>query len=77
MTTYEVVNKLIGPIKPVGETHTDNDRFINLNNMIQLVDMLLFDIAQVAQLHNRGEYSINMAGNRAKEWLQELKNTDY
>lgn len=76
MNTHEVVTKLIGPIKPVGESHTDADRFINLNQMIELVDMLLFDISQVAQLHNRQEHSVKMCGERAKKWLQDLKETD-
>lgn len=77
MNTYDVVSKLIGPINPVGETHTDSDRFINLNNMIGLVNALLFDISQVSSLHNRDEYSMQMCGKRAKEFLKELSETDY
>lgn len=76
MNVHEVVNKLIGPINPVGETYTDNDRFINLNNMIELVNCLLYDIHQVAQIRDNGEYSIQMASKRAKAFLKELTETD-
>jgi len=30
MTNYDVVQKMLGQIEPVGETNTDNTRFINL-----------------------------------------------
>lgn len=33
MDIYEVVTKLVGPIDPAGETHTDKKRFENLKVM--------------------------------------------
>lgn len=47
MDVYEVVKKLIGPINPVGETHTDDKRHENLVDMCGLVDKLLVDIDNV------------------------------
>ena len=41
MEVYDVVKKLIGPIEPVGESHTDEKRFENLKALTELVDSLL------------------------------------
>ena len=60
---YEVIKKLIGSIEPVGETHTDNARYENLQEMTRLADALLEDIGDIAR-HNkdRPEYSMSKAG---------------
>jgi hypothetical protein len=36
MEIYDVVNKLVGPIMPVGKTETDETRFENLRVMTEL-----------------------------------------
>lgn len=41
MTNYDVVTKLIGPIDPTGETHTDMERYTNLETMCGLVGSYL------------------------------------
>lgn len=74
MDVAEVVRKLVGPIEPVGETHTDDKRYENLKAMTQLLDTLIFEVSEVAR-NNRGgqEYSRNRAGMLAQEFLNELK----
>lgn len=47
MNHLEIVKKLVGPINPVGETTTDNQRFENLKIMCELVDSLLIEIDKV------------------------------
>ena len=66
---YEVVTKLIGPIKPVGETHVDDRRYENLKAMADLVDSLLGDLCRVTPEAKMDEYSRQRAGKYAKEFL--------
>jgi len=72
MEIYDVVVKLVGQIKPVGETNEDNRRFENLKVMTELIDLLICDIEGVASQKNRQEYSIGHAGKFADNYLKEL-----
>jgi len=72
MDVHEIVSKLIGPIEPVGETHTDNERFENLKNLTELVEGLLYDIDRVASNKNRAEYSMKRAGQHAEFFINEI-----
>ena len=67
----DIVNKLIGEIEPVGETHTDEKRLENLKAMTALVDELLEKIAEIAQKENRVEYSIKVCGRHAANFLRQ------
>jgi hypothetical protein len=69
---YKVITKLIGPINPVGETHTDTSRFENLKVMTEVVDQLLTDIDRVASYHDRIEYSMKLAGQHACKFLDKI-----
>lgn len=73
MDIHEVVKKLIGPIDPVGETNTDNNRFKNLEAMTELVDALLRDI-DVVTVDNLGrpEHSRNKAGEFASKFFDRI-----
>jgi len=72
MEVYDVVKKLVGEIKPVGETNTDNDRFENLKAMTDLVDKLLTDIDDVITEKNRHEFSRKRAGEFADEFFTKI-----
>lgn len=72
MSLYEIVNKLVGEIQPIGETTEDSKRFENLKTMTVLVDDLLTDIDNVAQGKNRYEFSIKQAGEYADKFLTRL-----
>jgi len=73
MTNFDVVMKLIGPVRPVGESNIDASRFVNLEELIHLTDRLMLDIEGIAELRGRQEYSIARAGARAFEYLHNLK----
>lgn len=70
MKAEEIVSKLIGPINPIGETNTDNERFENLKAMCELVNELITGIDAVAYNHkNAPEYSRKRAAHYASEFL--------
>ena len=72
MEIYDVVTKLVGGIDPVGETHTDNDRFENLKVMCDLVEKLLTDIDGVIPNKRRYEFSMKRAGEYADEFYTRI-----
>ncbi len=47
MDIYEVVMKLAGQVEPVGETHTDDKRYENLQQLTALTEQLLTDICSI------------------------------
>ena len=69
---YAVVKKLVGPLHPVGETHTDNDRFENLKVLTELVDKLVDDIDRVIPNKNCHQHSMKRAGEFADKFLDGL-----
>lgn len=73
MTYYDVVNKLIGQIKPVGSTEIDDERFENLKATIELVEMLMAEIEYVAKDTDTHEYSIKRAAEYASDFLASFK----
>ena len=59
---YNVVIALIGETNPVGETHIDNLRYENLAKLTALTEMLLGDIATIAEDYkNNHQYSMKRA----------------
>jgi len=73
MTNYDVVQKMLGQIEPVGETNTDNTRFINLKETVIVFDRLLQNLSDVARYSDAPEYSVSRAGKYAKEFLANVK----
>jgi len=73
MEIEDVVRKLVGPIEPIGETNTDNERFENLKVMTDVVDSLLSDIDRVAMNNkDRVEYSRKRAGQYASDFFDRI-----
>lgn len=72
MTVYDVVVKLIGNVRPVGETYEDDRRFENLKEMTILVDNLLSDIDCVIPYKSKKEYSMKRAGEFADNFFTKL-----
>ena len=58
---------------PVGETHTDTQRYENLEQMIELVDNLVFGLSEVATCADRHEASMAKAGQKARRFLTTLR----
>lgn len=73
MTHTEIVKKLLGNIKPVGETNEDNKRLDNLNEYTELAENLIEEILEVAKHSNRTEFSIKQLGLRAQYFITTLK----
>lgn len=68
MDIYEVVKKITGPIKPIGEPSKDAQRYENLENLLELTDKLLVDIRRVAREHNN-----RRAGGLAQHFLEQMR----
>lgn len=73
MDHYEIVKKLIGPVRPVGETRADDERYENLKALTELIDRLVFDVGEVSVDAGRSEFSVNRAGVHAEAFLRELE----
>lgn len=76
MELYDVVTKLVGPIRPVGKTETDEIRFENLKTMCDLVNALLTDIDSVAMCAHRSEFSVSRAGKYAADFQTNMRITE-
>lgn len=73
MTHHDIVKKLIGKIKPIGETNTDDIRFENLKTLMTLTENLLYDINDIAfKCSKSHEFSIKRAGGLANDFLQRV-----
>lgn len=72
MNLTEIVYKLNGEISPVGETNEDNKRIENLNNMIDLIEHLVSDINDVSAHSNNHQFSMKRAGDKARNFINEL-----
>jgi hypothetical protein len=69
---YEVIEKLVGPIDPVGETTVDEKRFENLKTAILIVDKMIYDICFVSRSSISHEHSVKRSGEHAKKYLEDL-----
>jgi len=73
LPVYSIVLKLIGPINPVGESHTDDKRYENLRATSMLVENLVSDIQDVVNANrNAHEASRKKAFLYAKSILETL-----
>lgn len=72
MELKNIVQKLNGPIKPLGETNGDIVRFENLKNQCDLVFELLDEIIDVSKEKDRQEHSISRAGQYAYDFIHEV-----
>lgn len=68
----EVVMRLNGEIKPIGETYTDAKRYSNLISLENTIDMLLSEMSDVCKYSDRPEYSMSKAGTQSLHWLRGL-----
>ena len=77
MDNYDVVRKLIGEIRPVGETNEDINRYENLKAMCELMDKIDTAIKDVAwDFKNRSEYSIKQSVKYAEDFLKGVGSAD-
>ena len=72
-TIYDVVRKLVGPIRPVGETTQDNARFESLKVMCALMDLIHSDLDAIAyDYRNDKQFSIKRSVEYVDEFLDKI-----
>jgi hypothetical protein len=73
-TLTDFVQKMVGSIEPVGESHTDTKRLENLKVMVSLVEDLTREIYEVHQ-YNKDcyEHSKSQAAKYALAFFEELQ----
>ena len=70
MTNLDVVNKLIGKIRPIGKSEVDSERFENLKNMCQLANDIIAEIDAVGyDFKDDKQGSIRKCSDYAQEFL--------
>ncbi len=73
MTHTDVIKKLIGPVRPIGETNADDERLKNLHEMMDVMQFMYWELRSIAANKDAGEYSISLAGKEAHNFLENLK----
>jgi hypothetical protein len=68
----EIINKLVGPIYPVGSHNCDEKRKINLNVLIDLVDDIVSRIDECSEYRNSSEDSVKAIGVMSYEFKKKL-----
>lgn len=64
-----LVERIVGPIEPAGETHLDGKRYENLVIMCSLVDALVAEIDAVGMHKVSHQASVKKAGEFASEFM--------
>ena len=75
MELAEVVMKLVGPVKAVGEHYEDQQRLANLKVLTEVVDVLLNQIDDASRTAERAEASMQAIGLYAKNFLNDVRGT--
>lgn len=73
MELIDVVMKLVGPVDPVGETHTDDKRLDNLIVLRDLTRKLLDRIESVAEASDGHMASVKAAKDCASAFLADVR----
>ncbi len=73
MTHTEIIKKLIGSIRPIGESGVDKNNLENLKTLCNLVDELLTEIDAVAyDFKDSPRYSEKEASKYASKFLDKI-----
>lgn len=73
MELFDIVLKLTGQVRPVGESHEDDRRFENLKELLELMKQLHVLVDDIATTNkNRPEFSMSRAGKECDEYLNWL-----
>lgn len=70
MEIHEMVMKLTGPIRAVGETNEDARRHDNLEVLIDVLEHLLNEVSDAATAATRQEASMQKIGVTARDFLR-------
>ena len=70
-TVEQLVMKLIGPVRPVGEANSDDERFENLQKLTKLSSFLIEELQKIHEdFKENVAYSIKRASNFAGDYLE-------
>jgi hypothetical protein len=76
LTTHDIVQKIIGPVSPVGDSAVDATRLENLRDLCALVDGLIFDIQLIAEATDDHLASVKAAKDLAASYLVDWRAAD-
>lgn len=69
----EVIRRLIGPIQPTGESHSDDARFANLENLLAVMKTLHCEVDEIGyEYKDAHQYSLKRAADRCSKYLDDL-----
>ena len=71
----EIIKRLVGPIKPIGDSSMDSERRENLEVYGELISFLISEVGDVIY-HNKNSlyYSVNNSVDKAIEILKKASN---
>lgn len=75
LNTFELVMKLVGPVQPLGESHTDEVRLANLMELVSVTSFLLGEIKRVSEVRD-SHSSVKEAAVYATKYLASLLDDD-
>jgi hypothetical protein len=67
-----LVQTLVGPIIPVGETNYDKKCYENVKELTLLIDNLLYQLLEVSNCRTRQEASIKKVGEHVWDWIIDI-----
>ena len=71
-TREEMVMRVVGPIKPVGDHSVDRERFENIQELLALIEGLLWQVSFLSGFADRPEASMALIGKRARRFMDDL-----
>ena len=72
MEIEEILERLFGKIKPVGETNEDNKRYENIENYKKALNFIFSSLEKASLYADRKEYSMQKIGKECKEFLRDF-----
>lgn len=73
MELHEIVMKLVGPVRPIGEHNADKERLENMKKLTELTDRLLFEIDAASPSADRAEASMKAIGEHARDFMAAVR----
>lgn len=71
-TILDILDKLIGPIKPIGETNYDEKVKYNLQTWAYIATVMVERLADVANIETHGLGSVEEVKESAESWVEQL-----
>ena len=70
---FTIIEKLIGPIEPVGDSDVDRIRLKNLEQYTNLIDKMLVEVDSIASSYkDHHQSSLSVAGEHCSKFMDSL-----